>query len=116
MSTGQAPAAMRHDVLESWRRSLRHAVGGRTRAPVLDEERLEGRRARARRLELASQKAINRAGSLLIGTRDILLLSDDSGVVIEAAGDPHTLAEAQENHLYTGGQWVEEAIGTNAIG
>lgn len=116
MSTGQAPAAMRHDVLESWQRSLRHAVGERTCAPVLDEQRLEGRRARARRLELASQKAIGRAGSLLIDTRDILLLSDDSGVVIEAAGDPHTLADAQENHLFPGGQWVEEAIGTNAIG
>lgn len=116
MSTGQTPVDMRHDVLESWRRSLRHAVAARTSAPVLDEERLESRRARARRLERAAQKAMHRAGSLLIGTRDILLLSDDSGVVIEAAGDPHTLADAQENHLYPGGQWVEEAIGTNAIG
>ncbi|MAM11096.1 MAG: sigma-54-dependent Fis family transcriptional regulator [Rhizobiaceae bacterium] len=116
MSTGQAPVAIRHDVLESWRRSLRHSIAERTRAPVLDEERLEVRRARARRLEHASQKAMHRAGNLLIGTRDILLLSDDSGVVIEAAGDPHTLADAQENHLYPGGQWIEEAIGTNAIG
>jgi transcriptional regulator of acetoin/glycerol metabolism len=116
MSMGRVAVDMSDDVLESWRRSLRHAVADRTCAPVLDEEDLQGRRAQARRLLHASQKAMSRAGNLLIGTRDILLLSDDSGVVIEAVGDPPTLAQAQENHLYPGGHWIEKAIGTNAIG
>ncbi|WP_246710148.1 sigma-54-dependent Fis family transcriptional regulator [Martelella soudanensis] len=116
MAVGRVPSGMRHDILASWKRSVRHAVADRTRAPIVNEDELEGRRMRARRLGSAARNALNRAGSLLIGTRDILLLSDDAGVVIDAVGDPHTLARARENHLHTGGRWIEEAIGTNAIG
>lgn len=116
MSMGEAPMDMRHDVLESWKRSARHAIAGRTSAPVLGEDDLESRRALARRLGRAAQTAMARSGRLLIGTNDILLLSDNTGVVIDAVGDPHTLARARENHLHTGGRWTEEEIGTNAIG
>lgn len=116
MAIGRVPMGIRHDILESWKRSARHAVAERVRAPVLNEDDLEDRRVRARRLGRAAHNALTRAGNLLIDTRDILLLSDETGVVINAVGNPHTLVQAQENHLHPGGQWIEEAIGTNAIG
>ncbi|WP_319520527.1 sigma 54-interacting transcriptional regulator [uncultured Martelella sp.] len=116
MAVGRVPTGLNHDILASWQRSAKHSVAGRTRAPVVNDDELEGRRVQARRLGRAARSALNRAGNLLIGTRDILLLSDDAGVVIDTVGDPHTLSQAEENHLHTGGHWIEEAIGTNAIG
>lgn len=116
MSLGQAPLDMNNDILESWKRSARHPIADRTCAPILGEDDLAHRRALARRLERAAQTALGRSRRLLIGTQDILLLSDSTGVVIEAVGDPNTLSRAEENHLHTGGRWAEEEIGTNAIG
>lgn len=116
MAIGRIPKGLRHDVLESWKRSARHQVADLTRAPIFNEKELENRRVQSRRLRRAAQTALNQASSLLVGTHDILLLCDEAGVVIDTVGDPHTLAQAQENHLHNGGHWIEEAIGTNAIG
>ncbi|GGO50384.1 Transcriptional regulator of acetoin/glycerol metabolism [Roseovarius pacificus] len=116
MGMGQMPVGMRPDVIESWKRSAQHPISGRTSAPVLNDEGLEHRRVLSRRLSKAAQGAINRSRQLLIDTNDILLLSDSTGVLIDGAGDPHTLARAQETHLHPGGRWSEDEIGTNAIG
>lgn len=116
LAVGRVPDHIRSDVLQSWRRSAQHRIAGLTSAPVLSDEQLLTQQAQARRLRGAARNALDRAGHLLEGTGNILLLCDRSGVVLDEAGDGLTLARARENHLHLGGTWSEAAIGTNAIG
>jgi sigma-54 dependent transcriptional regulator, acetoin dehydrogenase operon transcriptional activator AcoR len=46
----------------------------------------------------------------------MLMLTDPSGLVLETAGDPHTIDFGRQIHLEQGGRWNEANIGTNAIG
>ncbi|AJE47576.1 Fis family GAF modulated sigma54 specific transcriptional regulator [Celeribacter indicus] len=116
MAVGRVSPNIRHEILESWKRSGRRPVSQMTCAPILGDEDLARQRAMARRLRRGAQAALNRAGRLLNKSGDIFLLCDGSGVVLDAVGDSCTLERAGENHLHLGGQWSEEAIGTNAIG
>lgn len=116
LAIGRVPPRIRRDVLQSWERSAKHQVQSLKRAPRLAEEDLVIQRSLARRLRHGAQTALTRAGKLLSGTDTILLLCDRSGVVLDAAGDKATLARGGENHLHLGGNWAEDAIGTNAIG
>jgi len=115
-AVGRVPERIRRDVLQSWERSAKHRVGKLKYAPRLVEEDLLTRRARARRLRHCAKTALTHAGDLLRGANNILLLCDRTGVVLDAVGDEVTLSRGRENHLHMGGQWNEEAIGTNAIG
>lgn len=116
LAVGRVPPNIRADVLHSWQRSSAHQISRFKRAPVLGEDELLTQRALSRRLRISAQKAMDRAGRLLDGTENILLLCDRTGVVVDAAGDRRTLARGRENHLNIGGTWSEDAIGTNAIG
>src|SRR2546430_6561555 len=49
-------------------------------------------------------------------TSSILILSDPTGHILKADGDPATLEAALEVGLIPGGDWQEQSIGTNAIG
>src|SRR5438874_3835001 len=53
---------------------------------------------------------------LLSQTSSILILSDPTGHILKADGDPATLEAALEVGLIPGGDWQEQSIGTNAIG
>src|SRR5215471_1540782 len=54
--------------------------------------------------------------NLLSETNSILILSDPTGHILKADGDPATLVAALEVGLIPGGDWQEQSIGTNAIG
>ncbi len=54
--------------------------------------------------------------NLLSETNSILILSDPTGHILKADGDPATLEAALEVGLIPGGDWQEQSIGTNAIG
>ncbi|WP_096787749.1 sigma-54-dependent Fis family transcriptional regulator [Rhodobacter sp. CZR27] len=116
MAVGRIPPDIRQDVLQSWKRSAAYRVAGLKHAPLLSEESLFARRTFERRLRAGAKTALARAGKLLDGTENILLLCDRTGVVLDAVGDEATLARGRENHLHLGGHWTEDAIGTNAIG
>ncbi|MFB2594690.1 sigma-54-dependent Fis family transcriptional regulator [Paracoccus sp. p4-l81] len=116
LATGRIPPQIRGDVLLSWQRSSPRHIARLKRAPILSEEELLTQRALSRRLRVSAQTALARAGQLLDGTGNILLLCDRQGVVVDAAGDRRTLDRGRENHLHIGGNWSEAAIGTNAIG
>ena len=116
MAVGRVPPNIRHEVLQSWRRSAGRRIEKLKHAPLLTEEELLTQRALARRLRSGARAALTQAGRLLGNTDNILLLCDRSGVVLDAAGDAATLARGRENHLDMGGHWTEDAIGTNAIG
>ncbi|MBN9670040.1 sigma-54-dependent Fis family transcriptional regulator [Roseibium aggregatum] len=116
MAFGRVSPNIRQEVLQSWRRSADRQIGKLKQAPLLTEEGLLTQRALARRLRNGARTALSRAGKLLGGTDNILLLCDRTGVVLDAVGDEATLARGQENHLHLGGHWTEDVIGTNAIG
>ncbi|MDS0926737.1 sigma-54-dependent Fis family transcriptional regulator [Rhodobacter capsulatus] len=116
MAVGRASPDVRSEVLQSWQRSAGRRIEKLKQAPLLSEEDLLTQRAQARRLRSGARGVLNRAGSLLGGSENILLLCDRGGVVLDAVGDETTLARGRENHLHLGGHWTEDAIGTNAIG
>lgn len=116
LAAGRVPRRIRPEVFESWTRSARLPIVARTSAPILSEGELATRRTLARRLRRGAQTALMQAGQHLNRSNDVFLLCDSGGVVIDAVGDNVTLERARENHLHLGGQWTEEAIGTNAIG
>ncbi len=114
---GKVPSSIREVVLRSWQRSQAARTGADLQAaPWLGEDELADIRGRNRRLRGAAKAALGRAGYLLRDSESMLLLSDGSGVVTDSVGDPRIMDRGQENHLQPGGRWLEEAIGTNAIG
>lgn len=113
---GRVPETARTEIIESWKRSSRVATAGLTRAPLLDDTQLNDARARAGRFMRAAQPATQKAGLLLNRSGNMILLCDPKGIVIDDVGDPSTLDMGRENHLHTGGRWLEDDIGTNAIG
>lgn len=113
---GHVPGSIRQGVLRSWERCQTYSLINRTQAPALSEEALRTQRVLSKRLRTASRVALQKAGQLLFDTQSIVLLSDRQGVIIDSAGDSATLDRGRENHLDLGGDWSEQAIGTNAIG
>lgn len=113
---GHVPKTIRQGVLKSWKRCRTYPIASRTQAPTLDEEALLTQRALSKRVRNAAVNALNKAGRLLVDTESMVLLSDRNGVIIDSAGDSKTLDRGRENHLELGGNWTEQAIGTNAIG
>ncbi|WBU53582.1 sigma-54-dependent Fis family transcriptional regulator [Paracoccus sp. SCSIO 75233] len=114
--SGRAPANIRREILASWQRCTGRGQPSLKQAPQLAEQALLTQRAQARRLRNSARTALRRAGVLLDGSSNILLLCDRSGVVLDAVGDAETLDRGRENHLHLGGDWSEEVMGTNAIG
>ncbi|MFV0490822.1 MAG: sigma-54-dependent Fis family transcriptional regulator [Pseudorhodobacter sp.] len=114
--SGRAPVNIRREILGSWQRCIRRGLRSLKQAPLLEDQALLTQQAQARRLRNSAKSALQRAGVLLDDSSNILLLCDSSGVVLDAVGDTDTLNRGRENHLHLGGNWSEEAIGTNAIG
>lgn len=114
---GKVPPSIREVVLRSWERSQTTQTGAALKAaPWLGDEELAGIRGRNRRLRGGAKLALGRAGYLLRDSESMLLLCDGSGVVTDSVGDAKIMDRGRENHLQPGGRWLEEAIGTNAIG
>lgn len=104
-------------VLRSWVRSKEGArLHALRQAPSLGQDELNNLRSRNTRLREAAKLAVRRTGYMLDDAGAMLLLCDQKGVVLEAAGDARVLSRGAENHLQPGGRWDEAAIGTNAIG
>lgn len=114
---GSVPPSIREVVLRSWVRSRdAREVDSLVRAPSVAQDELRALRTRNSRLRSAAKTAIRRAGYMLNDAGMMLLLTDRSGVVMDAEGDARIRAQGEENHLFPGGCWDESRIGTNAIG
>ncbi len=113
-----AATAVSKVVLSSWQRSLRAGVEPGTRlAPmVAGSDALAHLRRNNQDLLWAAQGLFVTSAHLLASSGSIMLLTDPNGVVLEVAGDMHTLESAQDVHLVEGGQWHESVVGTNGIG
>jgi sigma-54 dependent transcriptional regulator, acetoin dehydrogenase operon transcriptional activator AcoR len=117
IENGTVSKALRGVVVASWRRSQSHGIPvGRNEAPLAPEAELTQRRSAHAALLEAAQPALNQACLFLAEANSMIILTDSSGLVLEAAGDPRTIDFGQVIHLEQGGRWKEADIGTNAIG
>lgn len=105
-------------VVSSWRRSLGFGVdpGGRAAPVAAREDGLHGLRERYRDLIEAASASFAEAADLLTGSQSIMILTDPTGIILEAVGDRRTLEQAEDVNLIPGGAWREDVVGTNGIG
>jgi len=118
--TGATEAAqpLGRGVIASWQRSLSLGVNpaGRAAPIAATGERYLALRHRNRELITAAADIFLRLEHFLAEAHCMMLLTDAFGIVLETAGDHRTLEEGERIHLVAGGQWNEDAVGTNGIG
>ena len=112
------PTAVSKMVLSSWQRSIRSCVEPRSRSAPLAAhgDALERLRCQNQDMMWAAQGLFVASAYLLAQSGSIMLLTDPNGVVLDVAGDMHTLDAAQDIRLVEGANWHESVVGTNGIG
>ena len=118
--TGDPSAAIpaRNFVVASWLRSQQLGINptGRSAPLAARGEAVERLRRRHADLLSAAAKVFAEVADIFSGSRSIMLLTNNDGVVLDAVGDRQTLEQGENIHLTRGGDWREEAVGTNGIG
>ncbi len=118
--TGDPNAAIpaRNFVVASWLRSQQLGINptGRSAPLVASGEAVEHLRRRHADLLSAAAQVFAAVADVFSGSRSIMLLTNNDGVVLDAVGDRRTLEQGENIHLTRGGDWREEAVGTNGIG
>ncbi|MFF6783759.1 GAF domain-containing protein [Streptomyces sp. NPDC012510] len=114
---GTAPSCgdgLRHEVTESWARSLISVDPGRDSAPVADEgavhERWSGSLLR---------RPVDGLADELRGVADdagfVTAVTDESGTILWTYGGQAMRRRAERVNFAPGGRWDEQAMGTNAV-
>jgi signal transduction histidine kinase len=117
IENGATSNVVRGVVAASWERSQEYHIPiERSETRVAPEAELVHRRLERSELLVAAQPALEQARVLLAEASSMVIITDPSGVIIETAGDPRTIAIARTINLQLGGHWAEADIGTNAIG
>ncbi len=106
------------EIHQSWVRSTSAGIDPRCgEAPSAeDASEVEKLRQSNRELCRAARGSLDKIGRMLHGAEAMLILTDENGLVIEAIGDPKTLAAGRDINLHVGALWNEHAVGTNGIG
>ncbi|OIQ50575.1 Acetoin dehydrogenase operon transcriptional activator AcoR [Pseudodesulfovibrio hydrargyri] len=112
------PGAVRSEILRSWQRCHEARVnpcGGNGR--FARERRIveQARRSHTELLAIA-KPFMDRLYRFVAGSRLVVFLSDESGVILECIGDHEIKDNASKVNLVAGTDWREEAVGTNGIG
>ena len=112
------PDGVRAEIHQSWVRSTSAGIDPRCgEAPSAeDASEVEKLRQSNRELCRAARGSLDKIGRMLHGAEAMLILTDENGLVIEAIGDPKTLAAGRDINLHVGALWNEHAVGTNGIG
>ena len=109
--------SVRQLVAQSWKRSASLSVSAMARqAPIADEGELHRQRVSNATIIAAAAPALQRSRMFLADAKSMLILADESGLIIATEGDRRIIDSGRENHLELGGKWREDQIGTNAIG
>ncbi len=113
-----AMAPSRNFVVASWLRSQQLGINpaGRAAPLVAAGPAMQLLRQRNTELLAAAAAVFAQVGEMFSGSRSMLLLTNPEGVILDVAGDRHTLEQGEDIHLTPGGDWREGAIGTNGIG
>ena len=115
---GEPSTSASSALIDSWRRSLQSGVNPTAGAApfAVHGDAVEGLRWRHRELLAASDRLFTVTADLFADSHSILLLTNQDGVILKAAGDLRTLAAGEKIHLTMGGDWREGQAGTNGIG
>lgn len=117
-ATADIEKSVRAEILESWARCTDSGINAlcSSTPQKMGENSVHELRRKNRALCRAAKSAFQRLAPHLSESRAILLLTDQTGTVIEATGDAKTLDTGREIGLEVGGVWDEDVIGTNGIG
>lgn len=113
-SSTSAPQAL----VDSWQRSLESGVSPTAvSAPIaVRGDEVAALLWRHRDLLAAADRLFTVTADLFADSHSILLLTNQDGVILNAAGDLRTRAAGEKIHLTIGGDWREGRAGTNGIG
>lgn len=102
----------------SWRRCLANGVNANSPSSVdvVTAEELAVKREQNRQLLSLATPEMETLSEQIAHTRNIVILTDDQGVILNSLGGHHLLREEQRIALSPGASWHENHRGTNAIG
>ena len=116
---GNAPGVdVPKTILQSWQRCRRLGLPAETSPSIepIPVARLREMRERNERLWRLARAELDSLSSDADASGSIVVLTDDTGWVLDAAGHPQFLDRAGRVSLLPGTCWNEAQVGTNAIG
>ncbi len=116
---GSVPGAdVPKTILQSWQRCRRLGLPAETPPSIepIPDARLREMRERNERLWRLARAELDMLSSDTDASGSIVVLTDDTGWVLDAAGHPQFLDRAGRVSLLPGTCWNEAQVGTNAIG
>ncbi|MDP3455711.1 sigma-54-dependent Fis family transcriptional regulator [Methyloversatilis sp.] len=110
--------ALRRLIDDSWRRCQGASVDPAIyqAPPPIKENSLHSLQTECSELLTASTPVMAAARDFLAETGTVMVLTDQSGTILNLEGDMSTRGAAEDVHLLSGANWSELACGTNAIG
>ncbi len=102
----------------SWQRCLANGVNANSpsNTEVITAQELALKREQNRQLLSLATPEMETLSEQIAHTRNIVILTDDQGVILNSLGGHHLLREEQRIALSPGASWHEDHRGTNAIG
>ncbi len=107
-------ATLRHEVTESWARSLGSVDPGRDSAPVADGGQVHQRWTSSPLYRPVSALA-GELHSIAEDAGFVTAVTDESGTILWTCGGPTMRRQAERVNFAPGGRWDEQAMGTNAL-
>ncbi|MFJ4817883.1 GAF domain-containing protein [Streptomyces sp. NPDC088801] len=107
-------AALRHEVTESWARSLGSVDPGRGSAPVTDGGQVHQRWTSSPLYRPVSALA-GELHSIGEDAGFVTAVTDEAGTILWTCGGPAMRRRAERVNFAPGGRWDEQAMGTNAL-
>jgi transcriptional regulator of acetoin/glycerol metabolism len=110
--------AITEAIERSWRRCL--ASGIDTQSPsnieVVTAQELARKREQNHQLLALARPEMETLSEQIAHTRNVVILTDDEGLILHSMGSQHLFGEEQRIALSAGASWNESQRGTNAIG
>jgi len=110
--------AIAEAIERSWRRCLANGID--TNSPqsleIVTAQELALKREQNQQLLKLAQPEMETLNEQIAHTRNVVILTDDEGVILHSLGGHHFLNEEQRIALSAGASWHEDHRGTNAIG
>ncbi|MEJ2619991.1 MAG: sigma-54-dependent Fis family transcriptional regulator [Candidatus Thiodiazotropha sp.] len=104
-------------IARSWQRCVQRLDNRHTKPPLrVDSNQLSEQREKMNRLRAVAQPEMDALAELVSDSDSLVLLANEQGLILDAAGSLEFLHKAQQVYLQPGIAWRETDRGTNAIG